>query len=203
MDRGKHWDGVYEAKAADRVSWYAPHLERSLAMIRAVAEPSCEIIDVGGGAATLVDDLLKHGYSNVSLLDVSGVSIAVAKRRLGRDAEAVTWITADITQARLPGSAYDVWHDRAVFHFLTDAADRRAYAEAARKSVKRDGHLVIATFAADGPRRCSGLDVVRYTADGLDREFAPGFALEQAMREIHVTPGGATQSYLYCSFRRS
>lgn len=203
MDRGKHWDGVYGATAADRVSWYAPHLDRSLAMIRAVADPSCEIIDVGGGASTLVDDLLKLGFSNVSLLDVSGVSIAVARRRLGRDAEAVTWITADITQAQLTASSYDVWHDRAVFHFLTDPADRRAYAEAARRSVKRDGHLVIATFAADGPTRCSGLDVVRYTADALEREFASGFTLEQEMSGIHVTPRGATQSYLYCSFRRS
>ena len=203
MDRDKHWDGVYGAKAADRVSWCAPRLERSLAMIRAVAGPSCEIIDVGGGASTLVDDLLKLGFSNVSLLDVSSASIVIAKKRLGRNAEAVTWITADITQARLPGAKYDVWHDRAVFHFLTDPADRRAYSDVARKSIKRDGHLVIATFAADGPKRCSGLDVVRYTADALSRELAPGFVLEQKKREIHATPTGSGQSYLYCSFRRS
>jgi 2-polyprenyl-3-methyl-5-hydroxy-6-metoxy-1,4-benzoquinol methylase len=203
MERDKHWDGVYGAKAADRTSWYAPHLERSLAMIRAVADPSSEIIDVGGGASTLVDDLLQLGHSNIAVLDVSGAAIAIAKKRLGHDAGAITWITADITQARLPGGMYDVWHDRAVFHFLTGSADRRAYAEAARKSIKRDGHLVIATFAADGPTRCSGLDVVRYTADTLSREFASGFALEQEMHETHLTPGGTGQSFLYCLFRRS
>jgi ubiquinone/menaquinone biosynthesis C-methylase UbiE len=172
-------------------------------MIRAVAQPSSEIIDVGGGTSTLVDDLLKLGYSNVSVLDVSSESITIAKRRLGQEAGAITWITADVTQARLPGAKYDVWHDRAVFHFLTDPADRRAYAEAARDSIKSGGHLVIGTFAADGPTRCSGLDVVRYTADTLGRELESGFALEQEKCEIHVTPTGSEQSFLYCSFRRS
>jgi 2-polyprenyl-3-methyl-5-hydroxy-6-metoxy-1,4-benzoquinol methylase len=203
MDRDRHWDGVYGVKAADKVSWYAPHLDRSLAMIRAVAGPSSEIIDVGGGASTLVDDLLKLGHSKVSILDVSSAAIAIAKRRLGTDAGAITWITADITQGRLPGGTYDVWHDRAVFHFLTGQADRRAYSEAARQSIERDGHLVIATFAADGPTRCSGLDVVRYSADTLSREFASGFVLEQETHEIHVTPRGTGQNFLYCSFRRS
>lgn len=203
MDRAKHWDGVHGSKAADRVSWYTPHLDRSLAMIRAVAHPSSRIIDVGGGASTLADDLLKLGYSNVSVLDVSGASIAIAKRRLGNDAGSITWITADVTQARLPGATYDVWHDRAVFHFLTDPADRRAYAEAARSSIRPGGHLVVGTFATDGPTRCSGLDVVRYTADTLGRELAPEFLLEREKCEIHVTPTGGEQSFLYCSFRRS
>lgn len=203
MERAKHWDGVYGGTSADRVNWYAPHLERSLAMIRAVAHPSSEIIDVGGGASTLADDLLKLGYSNVAVLDVSSAAIATAKRRLGCEAGGITWITADITRARLPSEKFDVWHDRAVFHFLTDPADRSAYVEAARSSIKRDGHLVIGTFAADGPTRCSGLDVVRYSADSLCSEFTPGFVLEQETREIHTTPRETEQSLLYCSFRRS
>ena len=202
MDRNKHWDGVYTARRADRVSWYAPRLERSLVMIRAVTDSSSEIIDVGGGASTLADDLLELGYSGISVLDVSSAAIAVAKRRLGRRAEAITWITADVTQARLSDDSYDVWHDRAGYHFLTDPADRRAYSESASRSVKRGGHVLLATFSLDGPTRCSGLDVVRYSAETLGREIRSAFILEQEVQESHLTPAGAEQRFLYCSFRR-
>ncbi|MFH0794430.1 MAG: class I SAM-dependent methyltransferase [bacterium] len=203
MDREKHWQGVYRSKSADQVSWYAPHLDRSLAMIQALADPVSEIIDVGGGASTLADDLLKSGYTKVSVLDVSSDSLEIAKRRLGSRAEAITWIVADITQTRLPPERYDVWHDRAVFHFLTDAADRRAYAELAKSSLKRGGHLIIAAFSLEGPTRCSGLDVVRYSAETLQRELGPEFVLEQELHESHLTPTGAAQKFVWCSFQKS
>jgi ubiquinone/menaquinone biosynthesis C-methylase UbiE len=202
MERSKHWNGVYTAKRADRVSWYTPRLERSLAMIRAVTDSSSEIIDVGGGTSTLADDLLELGHARISVLDVSSAAITNAKRRLGRRAEAIKWIVADVTQACLPDDVYDVWHDRALYHFLTDPADRRAYAEIASRCVKQGGHVVVATFALDGPTRCSGLDIVRYSAETLGREFGPGFVLEQEVNETHVTPTGAEQRFLYCSFRK-
>jgi 2-polyprenyl-3-methyl-5-hydroxy-6-metoxy-1,4-benzoquinol methylase len=202
MDRNKHWDGVYTTRRADQVSWHAPRLERSLVMIRAVTDSSSEIIDVGGGASTLADDLLELGYSGISVLDVSSAAIAVAKRRLGKRAEAITWITADVTQSRLSDDSYDVWHDRAVYHFLTDPADRRAYSEIASRSVKQGGQLILATFSLEGPTRCSGLDVVRYSAETLGREIGSEFILEQEVQESHLTPAGAEQRFLYCSFRR-
>jgi len=202
MDRIEHWDGVYTSKRPDRVSWYTPRLERSLEMIRAVTDPSSEIIDIGGGASTLVDDLLELGYSKLSVLDVSNAALAIAKRRLGERAGTIRWITGDVTEARLPDRGYDVWHDRAVYHFLTDAADRSAYSEIASKNVKPGGHLIIATFALEGPTRCSGLEVVRYGAESLGREIDEGFTLEDEAAETHVTPTGAEQRFLYCSFRR-
>jgi 2-polyprenyl-3-methyl-5-hydroxy-6-metoxy-1,4-benzoquinol methylase len=203
MVRKGHWEGVYATKSADAVSWYAPHLVRSLAMIQAVADPSSEIIDVGGGASTLVDELLNLGYSRISVLDVANASLEIARRRLGGRADAVTWITADVTDARLPAERYDVWHDRAVFHFLTEPADRNTYTEIASRSIKPAGHLILATFSLQGPTRCSGLDVVRYNAETLGQEIGPGFLLEQEVCESHVTPAGNEQRFVHCCFRRS
>jgi ubiquinone/menaquinone biosynthesis C-methylase UbiE len=203
MDREEHWDRVYGAKPATDLTWYAPHLERSIAMIRAGADASDEIIDVGGGTSTLVDDLLALGFTKVSVLDVSSTALAVAKDRLGDRAGAVTWIIGDVTTVDLPMEAYDTWHDRAVFHFLTRPADRRAYVDLAARSLKAGGQAILATFSLEGPTRCSGLDVVRYSAQTLSRELGPAFALKQETYESHRTSSGAEQKLLYCLFKRT
>jgi SAM-dependent methyltransferase len=157
-----------------------------------------QIIDVG--ASTLVDDLLAGGYRNVTVLDISGV--ALARERLGRSASRVTWVEADITRIELPSSFYDLWHDRAVFHFLTSAEDRERYVEAVRRSVKNGGHVIVATFGLEGPLSCSGLTVSRYSAESLHQQFGGDFELVDSMKEIHQTPGGTEQSFVYCYCRR-
>ena len=202
MDREEHWERVYGSKEATQVSWYAAHLERSLAMIQAAADASAEIIDVGGGASTLVDDLLALGYLKVSVLDVSNTALAVARERLGARAEMVKWIAGDVTSVHLPGETYDVWHDRAVFHFLTAPADRRAYADLAAGTLKPGGHAILAAFSLEGPTRCSGLDVIRYSAESLSRELGPAFALKQEIHESHRTPSDTEQKLIYCLFER-
>lgn len=202
MDRKEHWERVYGTKSVTQVSWYAPHLEQSIAMIRAVADASAAIIDVGAGASTLVDDLLTLGFTRVTLLDVSSAALAVTRERLGARAGMVQWIVGDVTGVDLPSKAYDVWHDRAVFHFLTEAADRRAYLRIATESLKLGGHVILASFSLEGPMRCSGLDVVRYSAENLSRELGPAFALKQETHESHCTPSGAEQKLLYCLFER-
>ena len=203
MSRKAHWNGVYGAKSANELSWYAPHLELSTRAIQAVARPSSEIIDIGGGASTLVDDLLNLGFSKISVLDVSSPSLDITKARLGADAQTVSWIVADVTDVVLPPARYDVWHDRAVFHFLTEPADRQAYADRAKRSVRPGGHLIISAFSFLGPPRCSGLDFVRYDGAALARELGLGFSLEQELHLTHVTPAGGEQRFVQCLFRRS
>ncbi|UCF66409.1 MAG: class I SAM-dependent methyltransferase [Acidobacteriota bacterium] len=202
MQSGKHWDGRYEKAPPDQVSWYAPHLDRSLAMIRDVADPSDSIIDVGAGASTLVDDLVALGYSKISVLDCSSRALEISMKRLAGQAVGITWMTADVTQAVLPADEYDVWHDRAAFHFLTEPADRAAYARVASRSVKQGGHLIVAAFSREGPSRCAGLDVVRYDGDALGRELGPGWQLEQELQESHITPARIEQSWVYCLFQK-
>lgn len=198
-DSQAHWEKVYRTKAADAVSWYRPHLEKSLALIgRAAGNHSAAIIDVGGGESTLVDDLLAAGYRDVTVLDISARAIEVAKNRLGGNAERVTWLAADITEVELPEHRYDVWHDRAVFHFLTEPRQRAAYVRQVARSVKPGGHVIVATFGPEGPQKCSGLDVVRYDADALHDEFGTRFRLEESMTELHATPFGTTQQFVYC-----
>jgi SAM-dependent methyltransferase len=197
-----HWDGVYERKRADEVSWYRPHLEQSLRFIDAAnLERDAAIIDVGGGASTLVDDLLARGFTNVSVLDVSARAIASAKTRLGPRAAQVRWLAADITDVELPAAAYDFWHDRAVFHFLREDDARRRYVAAVRRSVKPGGHVLVATFGPDGPATCSGLDVVRYDAAELHAQFGRDFQKVSSSTEIHTTPAGAAQQFVYCYWR--
>lgn len=204
MQSKSHWEGVYASKPSDSVSWFQPHAEQSLRLIRAANVPhTAGIIDVGGGASTLVDDLLADGYSNLSVLDLSGAALAVAKARLQAQASKVQWLEADITTVQLPEAAYDIWHDRAVFHFLTDPADRQAYVNTVMRSVKPGGHVIVATFADDGPTKCSGLPVMRYSADALHAEFGAPFILEKHEREEHHTPGGAVQKFVYCYCRRA
>ncbi len=199
MDTTSHWEKIYKTKTPDAVSWYRPHLETSLALIeRAASGKSASIIDVGGGESTLVDDLLVRGYDNLTVFDVSQTAVDVTKKRLGLSAEQIHWIVADITEAHLESGAYEVWHDRAVFHFLTSAEQRTAYVRQVAYSVKAGGHVIIATFGPEGPTKCSGLDVVRYDADSLHAQFGVRFRLEDSSKELHRTPFGTTQQFLYC-----
>lgn len=203
MTGKEHWESVYQTKRTDEVSWYRPHLEASLAMIRETGvDREAQIIDVGGGASSLVDDLLTAGYVNVTVLDIAESALEDAKARLRERADAVTWLVADVTEADFPERNYDIWHDRAVFHFLTDPADRQQYADQAGKAIKSGGYLILATFGPEGPTRCSGLDVVRYSADGLAEIFAGEFTLLESRLEDHETPGGKTQQFVYTLFQR-
>lgn len=202
MDNKEHWEKVYSTKASDAVSWYAPHLETSLNLIhQATANKSSAIIDIGGGEATLVDDLLVEGYADISVLDISQKAIDVARERIGKQADMVHWYCADITKATLPQHYFDVWHDRAVFHFLTEEAQRVQYVEQVMRSVKKGGYVIMSTFGLNGPEKCSGLDVVRYDAERLHKEFGKTFNLINSTTEIHNTPMGTTQQFLYCFCR--
>lgn len=197
-----HWDQVYGRKAPDAVSWYRPHLERSLAFIEGSGLDRAEsIIDVGGGASTLVDDLLDRGYKDITVLDISSIAVERAKARLGARAEAVTWIVGDITRIELPERRFAFWHDRAVFHFLTAAEARHSYVSAVRRALKVNGHIVVATFGPGGPKKCSGLDVARYDAEGLCGEFGGSFRKVDSCTEHHATPWGTEQEFVYCYCR--
>jgi 2-polyprenyl-3-methyl-5-hydroxy-6-metoxy-1,4-benzoquinol methylase len=202
MDVQNHWENIYSKKSPDAVSWYRPHLEMSLNLIEwASRDHSASIIDVGGGESTLVDDLLARGYRNISVLDISQTAIDVTKNRLGTASERAHWLAADITKVELDASAYDVWHDRAVFHFLTAMDDRVAYVRQAAKAVKPGGHVIVSTFGPDGPTKCSSLDVVRYDAESLHSEFGVRFHLLDSSKELHHTPLGSVQQFLYCLCR--
>ena len=202
MNLERHWEKIYREKAPDAVSWYRAHLEASLGLIeKAAPQRDASIIDVGGGESTLVDDLLAHAYSNITVLDVSQTAIDVTKRRLGRTAERVQWIAGDVTKADLAPAAYDVWHDRAVFHFLTAVEQRVAYVRQVGRAVKAGGHVLVSTFGPDGPTKCSGLEVVRYDAEALHAEFGVHFRLLDSFKELHHTPFGTTQQFLYCLCR--
>ncbi len=199
MDTQRHWELVYGTKAPTEVSWFRPHLETSLALIKRVAgERSASIIDVGGGESTLVDDLIACGYRNVTVMDIAQTAIEHTKKRLGLASQLATWIVADITQADLPARSYDVWHDRAVFHFLTERSQRIAYVRQVASTVKPGGHVIVGTFGPEGPNKCSGLDVMRYDAESLHGEFGPRFRLIESSKELHHTPFGTTQQFLYC-----
>jgi hypothetical protein len=202
-DRQEHWNQVYRTKAADSVSWYQPLPEPSLAALEAFAVPaSAALIDVGGGASSLVDRLLARGWSDLTVLDIAEPALEADRARLGTAAGQVNWLTADITTWR-PARSYDVWHDRALFHFLTEAADRTAYRAALTAGTTPGSLVIIATFAADGPERCSGLAVRRYDATTLAAELGAGFALQRDWREEHVTPAGGRQAFQWCMFRRA
>lgn len=203
MDRKQHWEQVYTDKSSDAVSWFQPHAELSLRLIHQTGlGKDAAIIDVGGGASTLVDDLVAEGYRDVTVLDLSGAALEVAKRRLGRRADQVHWLEGDITKIDFPLHRYDIWHDRAVFHFLTDPADRHAYVEQALHALRPGGRAIVATFAEDGPEKCSGLQVVRYAPDALHAEFGEPFELLAHVREEHHTPAGGLQKFVYCYCRK-
>jgi SAM-dependent methyltransferase len=201
-DRKSHWEHVYSTKAETGVSWFQDEPRLSLELIGAVAPADGgRIIDVGGGTSVLVDKLLDLPFGEVAVLDISETALGKAKARLGKRAERVRWVVADVTEAPELG-AFDVWHDRAVFHFLTDPADRRCYVELARETVPEGGHLIIASFADDGPKRCSDLDVCRYHVDTLAAELGGGFSLVSEANETHTTPWGSRQAFFYGVFRR-
>ncbi len=198
-----HWETVYTHKRPEGVSWYQPHLDLALKLIeRTGLKPESHLIDVGGGASTLVDDLLSRGFKNVTVLDISGQALAAAKARLGSRAPEVNWIEADITQAKLPENAYDTWHDRAVFHFLTKADERQHYVKVMKASLKPAGQLIMATFSLQGPPRCSGLEVVRYNPETLQTELGTDFHLVETVDEEHRTPFDTVQKFIYSRFQR-
>lgn len=204
MQSKEHWEKVYGTKSATEVSWFQEHADLSLKLIRDAGVPgAAAIIDVGGGASMLVDDLLSAGYEDVTVLDLSGSAIETAKSRLGESARSVQWLEANILDVGLPVSAYDVWHDRAVFHFLTNDKDRHAYVNQVLHAVKPGGLVIVATFAEDGPTECSGLPVMRYNAQQLHSEFGEPFVLLGHEKESHHTPGGNEQKFVYCFCRKA
>ena len=202
METKAHWDKVYTTKQPNQVSWYRRHLDMSLGLITdAAPNIDAHIIDVGGGEATLVDDLLARGYRNVHVLDISAAALNVARARLGRKANNVRWLCNDVTDYAFKPAQFDVWHDRAVFHFLTDGPTREAYVRQVARAVKPGGHVIVATFGPEGPTQCSGLEVVRYDADGLHGQFGSAFRLVDHRTELHQTPSGAIQQFVYCYCR--
>jgi len=203
MSDKSHWEKIYASKQPTEVSWYQTHLEKSLELIRATGVGhDAEIIDVGGGTSTLVDDLLATGYRHVTVMDISAAAIQSAKTRLSTRAGDVVWLEADATRNSLPAHHYDVWHDRAVFHFLTDAADRRRYLDNVSHALKPGGHVIVATFGPHGPQQCSGLDIVRYTSEQLHDAFGENYQLLRSVVEDHQTPAGKHQEFVYCYCRK-
>lgn len=201
-DRTTHWQNVYTTKGEAEVSWFQASPAISLEMIRAASpDRVAAIIDIGGGASRLVDALLQDGYRNVAVLDLSANALDAAKVRIGGAASTVDWIVADATTWR-PAKTWDVWHDRAAFHFLTDPLDRAAYVERLRSAVARGGHVIIATFAPDGPEKCSGLPVQRHDSASLSAELGPEFDLVETRSETHRTPWHSTQAFQFSRFRR-
>lgn len=201
-ERQQHWEGVYGSKVPTEVSWFQEAPTVSLELIFATGiDKDAWIVDVGGGASVLVDHLWGQGYRHLTVLDISAAALEHAKARLGHEAQEVEWVAGDATLWEPPRS-YGLWHDRAVFHFLTDANDRRAYKTVLEHAVAPDGHVVIATFALDGPEKCSNLPVQRYSPETLAAELGEGFALEDTAVEDHQTPAGKTQKFTYCRFRR-
>jgi ubiquinone/menaquinone biosynthesis C-methylase UbiE len=203
MPNKDHWEQVYTSRPATSVSWFQPRAERSLRLIESTGVGhNAAIHDIGGGASTLVDDLLDAGYRNLTVLDISGQALAAARERLGMRACRVRWVEADITQADIAPNSVDLWHDRAVFHFLTSPADRAAYVRTVFRAVKPGGFVIVATFAEDGPEKCSGLEVVRYRPDTLHGEFGDAFTLVGHEHEAHQTPTGNEQAFVYCWCRK-
>lgn len=201
---GPHWDETYRSKGPESVSWFRPRLETSLELITSSGISSdAAVVDIGGGASALVDDLLARGFENITVLDVSGVALDIAKRRLGSRAERVRWVHEDVTRWSPDPGAYDLWHDRAVFHFLVDPEPRRRYVERLERALSPGGRVILATFAPEGPPSCSGLPVRRYPASDLERELGPGFSLEASRDEAHRTPSGSIQPFVYARFRRA
>lgn len=201
-DRSAHWDHVYATKGEAEVSWFQDSPAISLELIRAAnPDPGASVIDIGGGASRLVDALLQRGNRDLAVLDLSAHALDAAKRRIGHAASTVDWIVADATTWQ-PARTYDIWHDRAAFHFLTEARDRAAYVARLRSAVASGGHVIIATFAPDGPEKCSGLPVQRHDGASLAAEFGPAFELIETRSETHHTPWNSTQAFQFSWFRK-
>lgn len=199
-DRKKHWENVYSKKSPLEVSWYQQEPNLSLRLIRDTGlDNDAAIIDVGGGASTLVDSLCDEGYTNITILDVSAQALAHARLRLADKTGAVEWCEADVTEFK-PSKRFALWHDRAVFHFLTAKDDREKYVEVLKRALGSGGHLVIMAFAIDGPKKCSGLDIVQYDAEKLKAELGDDFELIETGFETHTTPAGKEQKFAYFRF---
>lgn len=199
MEARQHWDTVYGTKAPNSVSWYAPHLTESLAYIQRTGLPtSASVTDVGGGEATLVDDLLDAGYRDVTVLDISAQALKVARQRLGDRARKVEWRVADVLEHAFAPQSVDIWHDRAVFHFLTGKDQRRRYVQQVLQALRPGGYAIVCTFGPEGPTQCSGLPAARYGADELHGQFGNRFRLVESRTQVHTTPGGAAQQFVYC-----
>ena len=203
MQNKEHWEKVYTTKAADNVSWFQPHAPMSMRLIHATGlGRDSAIIDVGGGASTLVDDLLDDGYRALTVLDLSGAALDESRHRLGSKGKSVRWMEADITQAALEPHSMDIWHDRAVFHFLTTNAERKGYVGQVLRALKPGGHVIMATFGTQGPTQCSGLPVMRYAPEELHAEFGEAFTLLAHEEQLHHTPFGTDQQFIYCLCRK-
>jgi len=201
-NRKSHWETVYATKAENEVSWYQQDPAPSLELIGlARPMPDTTIVDIGGGASRLIDSLVARGFRRVTVLDISQAALDAAKARLGEAASEVEWVAADVTRWS-PAHSFDIWHDRAAFHFLTDPADRSAYMARLTQALAPRGHVVIGTFAIDGPEKCSGLPVNRYDAASLAGEFGEGFELVDSRRQDHATPWNAIQRFQFCVFQR-
>jgi len=203
MPQKNHWEKVYSDKPSELLGWYKPRLQTSLTWIKElILDADDSIIDVGGGASTLVDDLLGAGYRSITVLDISEKALSSVKARLGKKAELVTWMNGEITSVDLPARQYRLWHDRAAFHFLTEPDQQRKYRDQLLKALKPGGHVVIGAFAPQAPPMCSGLPVQRYSHDQLSNTLGAEFELVRHQKERHFTPGGVEQMYLYCHFLR-
>ena len=204
MDARSHWEQVYATKDREQVSWFRPHLERSLELIeRAAPDRAASILDVGAGQSTLLDDLLTLGYGNITVLEISPTAMEVLKERVGQAGRAIQWICGDVTEAVLPETSFDLWHDRALFHFLTEAEQRRAYVKRVKRALKPGGSLIVSTFGPSGPERCNGLAAMRYDASSLGSEFGDRFRLVESSLDLHETPSRAVQQFLTCRYRFS
>ena len=204
MSQKNHWEEVYSTESTQKLGWYEPHLQTSLSWIRGLnLAVDAPVIDVGGGTSTLVDDLLEAGYRSITVLDISEKAASSAKARLGKRAELVTWLEGEITSVDLPTHYYELWHDRAVFHFLTEHEQQRKYRDNLLRALKPGGHLIISTFAPEAPAKCSGLPVQRYSPEQLENTVGGEFELKHHLKELHITPGGVEQMYLYCQFHRT
>lgn len=204
MNNTTHWNTIYASQLPSQVGWYEPHLETSLAWIDELAlDPHDPIIDVGGGASTLVDDLLARGQRNITVVDLSEAAIRIARDRLGEASGAVTWRVGDVTGIELPQRHYRLWHDRAAFHFLIEPESQQEYKAALLGAVEPGGYFLIGTFSPAAPPRCSGLPVKRYDAELLASTFGDNLELKLHKNEMHTTPGGAKQSYVYCLFQKT
>lgn len=202
MNRQAHWNQVYQSKAPDEVSWHQTSPTTSLQLIEASGiSRDQSMIDVGGGASVLVDCLLDAGFQRPAVLDISMAALAHTRQRLGSRADGVEWVVADVTEF-IPSRQFALWHDRAVFHFLTDSDDRRKYVAALQRALSPEGHVIIGTFALDGPAKCSGLDVARYDARAIAAELGAGFQLREQRDETHVTPWNTEQRFSFFRFGR-
>jgi SAM-dependent methyltransferase len=203
MTQKEHWEQVYSTRLAEKLGWYKPRLDTSIRWIRELdLDKGAPVIDVGGGASTLADDLLDEGFESIAVLDISESALAITKKRLGRQADLVMWLSGDITTYALPQNRFELWHDRAVLHFLTGTEEQQAYCTNLLNTLRPGGYLIIAVFAHEAPPKCSGLAVRRYDHEELSSMLGDQFELVRHHKEKHITPRDIEQMYVYCLFRR-